>query len=404
MAWRVSRSLVKGVLDNRVKHVITGKLWLLGRDEPVEIDLEGNFLRDLAGCEILFVNPEPKEGDAIDLDANQAGVAGDMTASRRVNILSPVDPETTAKDKLPVRKRANALYLEWFSDTDGRVVIESTEFPVAVSEPAWLMTDEEAKEQAEANLDHFRAWLEHLSEFENDTPSPGDFDAPLNEFQWEQLLRESDRKTERLGEVLEKYHGHPDSERLIAREMGWTWLEEEIEAQERGLYAEDDEDLEDFDFDDDDEDDELIDIDPDPMKEGIDWVRDEHGEVHHPLALKTMRFAMKMWNTFDQLGLLGQAQETIIHSMVMEVQVCSSKLAGALNGLAYDDEVDNGYMVAALKRAVNHIHSALSLVHQIGQQKVVKPEVIRECVVELFRVREEITDLMGHYRARFKQG
>src|SRR4029450_5088198 len=54
-----------------------------------------------------------------------------------------------------------------------------------------------------------------------------------DEVRYEQFLRESDALTERYGRLLEKYKDHPDSERIIAREMGWTWLEEALDWQEQ---------------------------------------------------------------------------------------------------------------------------------------------------------------------------
>src|SRR5258708_13641026 len=30
---------------------------------------------------------------------------------------------------------------------------------------------------------------------------------------------------------MEKYHDHPNRDRLIAREMGWTWIEEMLDAE-----------------------------------------------------------------------------------------------------------------------------------------------------------------------------
>src|SRR5258708_39754016 len=54
-----------------------------------------------------------------------------------------------------------------------------------------------------------------------------------DEVRYEQFLRESDARTERYGRLLEKYADHPDSERIIAREMGWTWLEEALDQQEK---------------------------------------------------------------------------------------------------------------------------------------------------------------------------
>ena len=43
--------------------------------------------------------------------------------------------------------KSNCLYLEWFDDVNGRVVIESTDFKVSLSDHTWLMTAEEVAEK-----------------------------------------------------------------------------------------------------------------------------------------------------------------------------------------------------------------------------------------------------------------
>src|ERR1700682_5887839 len=93
MARRIHDSVIKGELDNRERGRIRGRIWLLGHDQPVVLDLSGNCRRDLAGCVITFVNesptaavdrPPPARGPderASDLAIEQKGAAGDITAS-----------------------------------------------------------------------------------------------------------------------------------------------------------------------------------------------------------------------------------------------------------------------------------------------------------------------------------
>jgi len=40
MAFRIHDSVVRGEIDNRVKGVVRGKIWVAGRDEPVILELE----------------------------------------------------------------------------------------------------------------------------------------------------------------------------------------------------------------------------------------------------------------------------------------------------------------------------------------------------------------------------
>lgn len=86
MAWRIDEAVVRGELDNRTRGRVTGRLWFLGRDEPVVLELAGNCWRDLAGRRLEFTNPSPQPGDLDKLAAMQRGTTGDITASRKVRV------------------------------------------------------------------------------------------------------------------------------------------------------------------------------------------------------------------------------------------------------------------------------------------------------------------------------
>jgi len=47
-------------------------------------------------------------------------------------------------------------------------------------------------------------------------PTPAE-DKEWDEFDYEKFLRECDARTEKYGELLDKYKDHPDQERLVAR-------------------------------------------------------------------------------------------------------------------------------------------------------------------------------------------
>ena len=58
MAFRIDDSVVRGEIDNRVKGIVRGKIWIERRVEPVVLELEGNAWPDLAGCWLSFTNPQ----------------------------------------------------------------------------------------------------------------------------------------------------------------------------------------------------------------------------------------------------------------------------------------------------------------------------------------------------------
>ena len=141
MAWRIDESVIRGEIDNRTRDRVTGRIWFEGRAEPVELNLTGNAWRDLAGRRLEFVNPvavkKPLSADDIGGFAKrQTGTIGDCTASRKVKV-----PEVTMDELMELFKQrkpfpwhwGNSLHLEWFSETNGRVVIESASYLLTVS-------------------------------------------------------------------------------------------------------------------------------------------------------------------------------------------------------------------------------------------------------------------------------
>jgi hypothetical protein len=167
MAFRIHESVVRGEIDNREKGVVRGKIWVEGRAEPVMLELAGNAWPDLAGCLLSFTNPlERIAHPHLDsLHGVQRGGIGDLTASRKVRVFDvPLEQalEMIRRKEKPPEHMANSLYLEWFSEANGRVVVESADYKLTISAPAWRMTPQEDAEratQASAGMAHFMARL-----------------------------------------------------------------------------------------------------------------------------------------------------------------------------------------------------------------------------------------------------
>ena len=112
MAWRPTDVFIEGVLDNRIQGKITGWMLFAGIKDKVMFELEGNFHRDIRGAMVRLRG----EGQSADLaeasqymegfSVLQKGNVGDMTAG-----LPPQDYSTTP-------------YWEWYSQENGRCVIE----------------------------------------------------------------------------------------------------------------------------------------------------------------------------------------------------------------------------------------------------------------------------------------
>jgi hypothetical protein len=409
MALRIHDGIVRGELDNRERGVVRGRLWLHGETEPVALDLQGNACPDLAGCLLTFENLArtfalPRHTR---LAALQRGAAGDLTASRKVRVPDvPLDeflawPEDKGQ---PPERLANCLYLEWFSDANGRVVLEGPDFKLTVSAPAWrLSPDEEARRQrdAEAAFSNFMQRVtEALEKARHEPPEDKDWD----EFDYEKLMRESDARTDKVMELMDKYRDHPDCDAIIAREMGWDDGEDEEEdaddedeAGEPGAAgtAEDSKAGGPFEPPEAGALDELV---PDPATEGVDWVRDERGDIAHPLYRRALANASTLWHRCKELGLAESDDEDLME-LISRVRLVGAKLAGALNSLAYGRDLTDGpFLVARLKRALGHVHDAQAALESTLAKGVLPADLGATVRRELFGIREEILRLMEEFR------
>jgi hypothetical protein len=121
MAWRPTEYLIEGELDNTDPGKVTGWMRFAGMKDKVTFDLEGDFHRDIRGAKIAF------KGDAYEdqaeivgqkymegLSLHQTGKVGDITAG-----LAPQD-------------YTDYPYIEWYSQENGRVVLELEQVQVDV--------------------------------------------------------------------------------------------------------------------------------------------------------------------------------------------------------------------------------------------------------------------------------
>ena len=397
MAFRIHDSVVRGEIDNRVKGIVRGKIWIEGRAESVALELKGNAHPDLAGCLLTFTNPQPRirHPHLDSLDPIQRGSIGDLTASRKVRVFDVPLPEALdmihRKEK-PPEHLANCLYLEWFSEANGRVVIESADYELTISPPEWRMTPEENEQRALDAASGMNDFMQKLTEaIEAQQRGQKDPEAEWNEHDYEKFMKESDARTDKYMELLEKYGDSDEAEEKIAREMGWdredvTDDDERMSIEEINAICEAAANE--------------PDPEPDPHREGIDWIRTEDGDLRHPLQHRCFESAMKFWHQCDELG-LEKSEDNDLHQFIFEFQTTGAKLAGALNGIAEGRGYrDNSFTVAYLKRALDHLHKAQAGLEAVAPKKLLPEKIISEARQELFAIREGILKLMDEFRGR----
>ena len=399
MAFRIHDSIVRGEIDNRVKGTVRGKIWVAGRAAPVVLELKGNAWPDLAGCLLTFANPlklDPHH-HLDSLKPVQSGMIGDLTASRKVRVMEIPMPEAYL-----MRKRgehvpepmANSLYLEWFSEQNGRVVIESADYELKISAPEWRLTDAEEKQRATDAANGMNWFMQKLTAaIEQQQRGQKDPEDKWDEHDYEKLLKESDARTTKYGELLEKYGDSDEAEEKIAREMGWTRELTPEEAEEENKRIEEmNQACQEA----------LNQPEPelDPHREGIDWMRDESGHIHRPLQHRCSTSAIRFWGEADDAGMEKIADKDL-DQFIFEFQSTGAKLAGALNGFARGEGFsDDAFAVAYLKRALNHLHQSQAGLEGVAQKKLLPEQTIADARQELFAIREGILKLMDEFRGR----
>jgi hypothetical protein len=401
MAWRIHEHVLRGKIDNRRRGRVTGEIWLAGIDQPLVLELTGDCAPDLAGCELSFENPASIPMTTKPPAVQQRGPAGDITAARKVRAFDVPIEEALAMSKrgeTPPEHMANAVYLEWFSERSGRVVIESANYRLQISEPAWRYTKEEIAERE-------RRIAEEETPFAIAITQDGETQE-WDEVRYEQFLRESDALTEKYGRLLEKYADHPDSERIIAREMGWSWLEEALDREDerenkrdgegKDLQAKIDEQQE---GDTDIEDHELP--PPDPMREGIDWVRDERGHILHPIEKRAHDTLQALLDELKAADHFPEEEDEQVADFVSGFMTLSAKLAGALGGVARgDDFFEPGMVIAWLKRILEILNKTIAAADSVKGKEFLAADRLAYYRSELFGIREEVLELIKELRSR----
>ena len=294
----------------------------------------------------------------------------------------------------PPSRWANCLYLEWFSQANGRVVIESADYELKISEPEWRLTpaeDAERAQQAAAGMGDFMRQLTEAIEAQQ--RGQKDPEAEWDEHDFEKFLKESDARTTKYMELLDKYGDSDAAEEKIAREMGWLreltpeeaeeetrHIEEMNRACEEGLDAPPPE--------------------PEPAREGIDWVRTEDGHIAHPLQHRCSESMLQFWRRSKELGMEKLADQDL-DQFIFEFQTTGAKLAGALNCIAQNRRsADAAFTVACLKRALDHLHKSQAGLEAVAPKKLLPEATVAEARKELFEIREGILKLMDEFRGR----
>lgn len=225
-----------------------------------------------------------------------------------------------------------------------------------------------------------------MAEF-NDLPSNQDDEEPeiWDEFQWEEFMKEADKRTEKYSRLFEKYLNHPDRDNIIAKEMGWDHLLDE---------SEDDGKWDDF-------------LDLDMIEEGEEWKQKtgyEPTEIGSVENLPVYKLAYQF--TLDSIDLIESRFENendeSIHVFASSVILPAAKIAGGF-GMGFDLESLGGN-IANCKRDLNAANRTLRALQQMRDKKLVDQKTFQEFYSRGKEVRDELGIYIVELRERFRRG
>ena len=207
-----------------------------------------------------------------------------------------------------------------------------------------------------------------------------------NEHRWEEFFRESDKRSEKYTQLLEKYMDHPERDKIIAEEMGWSRLLDE----------------------DDDEHDEWMDeFIIDDYEEGEEWKRltgyeptDFENFENLPLYQRAFEFTIDAMNMVNNR--LADVDDESVRAFARSVTVPAAKIAG---GFGFGFEMDSlGGNIANCKRGLNAANLMLDALYEIGEKELLNRDIYLEFYTRAKEVRDELAIYIVELRERFRRG
>jgi hypothetical protein len=404
MAWRIDEHVTRGEIDNRIRGRVTGRIWFVGRDEPIVLDLAGNAWRDLAGRHLEFVNPEPTPGLAPSFAARQKGTTGDITASRKVRVpeipMSQIGEYYLAKKPFPWHW-GNSLYLEWFSVTNGRVVIESASYQLTISpESAWDMTPEEEEAQRVANAAGLGTFMERASEALAAQQEEEPY-RPQTEAEAEKMQADSDRLADRVAARMEREGAGADYQKILAEEIERArrergepditpeqeaeraqWIDEMNAAAAEALEADK----------------------ADSWKQNREDAGNEFNDPFkgkHPLSERSFNFSLRVVREIKERGWIVErtSQEHPVTVLMDGITAAGGKLAGALNGEDWPPSLDFcAGVIVRLKKAASYLEDARLAADSCREESLVDATWLAEVSSEIDAMATETEALIAELR------
>lgn len=409
MAWRIDQSVVRGELDFTVRGEISGEFTVAGRDEPILLRLSGIPYRDLAGHRLRFTRAVGS-GEIVDLapgfSGRQSGAAGDMTASRKVKVpgrpIEELFSDSGDSESFPWHW-ANCLYLEWFSEKNGRVVIETTELELEIEALGTWSLDEAGEAAArEQNRDHLFHFMEKITapaepdDFADYLPREDEGPFSAAEAMADEEAARRNKLLDRIGKRLEEEDSFDDEtfDRIMAEERERLRIESG-EPERAPLTPEEEARRERW---------------IDEMNAAVNFVEEDQPasldeDWDHPLAASAMALGSRLNKEARLAGWLDDSAggEHPLKALADQTWLGATKLAGALNGPPDDrewppDPLFAGDKLVRLKAARDFFHDALAAVRSAQEDALAKPDWLSAAADEVSAVLAEVEQLIADVR------
>jgi hypothetical protein len=140
---------------------------------------------------------------------------------------------------------------------------------------------------------------------------------------------------------------------------------------------------------------------PDPMREGIDWVRDERGHILHPIEKHAHDTLHALLDELKAADRFPEEEDEQVADFVSSFMTLSAKLAGALGGVARgDDFCEPGMVIAWLKRILEILNKTIAAADAVRGKDFLPADRLAYYGSELFAIREDVLELIKELRSR----
>ncbi len=301
----------------------------------------------------------------------------------------------------------NSLYLEWFSRTNGRVVIESAHYQLELDpEPAWTPSEEDEAARQANTAEAMAQFMDRLGsaasgaelkqgDDDDDRPqSPEEAQADAEDEKMQLLL---DRVTARLERGEFEFY---DFDRILAEER----------ARMRREQGEKDPELT-----------------PEQLEERRQWIDEMNAiteealvdleaekwkgpeadeEERHPLVEECADFAVALHHEIHNAGWLTEdaQEEHPLWEIQNGVTNASAKLAGALGMSSHDDDWPPDRMIAGnvivrLKKARGYLRDALQGLDSAEEEALATPQWRHQTRLKVVDILARTQDFLQEARA-----